>query len=84
MTARIFARHRTFINSRGDEAMGSTWSYADATLTGRQEKVGRFCRKGIRRRILTKWWNWHDSYASNPIDKNCNKVVDASKATLNL
>jgi predicted dithiol-disulfide oxidoreductase (DUF899 family) len=26
-----------FINSRGDEAMGSTWSYLDATPLGRQE-----------------------------------------------
>jgi predicted dithiol-disulfide oxidoreductase (DUF899 family) len=27
-----------FINSRGDEAMGTTWSYLDMTALGRQEK----------------------------------------------
>src|SRR6266536_2995849 len=27
-----------FINSRGDEAMGSTWSYLDVTALGRQEE----------------------------------------------
>ena len=27
-----------FINSRGDEAMGSTWSYLDMTALGRQEE----------------------------------------------
>src|SRR2546428_12598757 len=29
-----------FINSRGDEAMGSTWSYLDLTALGRQEEWG--------------------------------------------
>ena len=28
---------RYFINSRGDEAMGTTWSYLDITPLGRQE-----------------------------------------------
>jgi predicted dithiol-disulfide oxidoreductase (DUF899 family) len=27
-----------FINSRGDEAMGTTWSYLDMTALGRQEE----------------------------------------------
>ena len=27
-----------FINNRGDEAMGSTWSYLDMTALGRQEE----------------------------------------------
>jgi len=27
-----------FINNRGDEAMGSTWSYLDLTALGRQEE----------------------------------------------
>ena len=33
--ARVFRTY--FINNRGDEAMGSTWSYLDATPLGRQE-----------------------------------------------
>src|SRR5262245_60774606 len=32
---RVFRTY--FINSRGDEAMGSTWSYLDMTALGRQE-----------------------------------------------
>jgi predicted dithiol-disulfide oxidoreductase (DUF899 family) len=32
---RVFRTY--FINNRGDEAMGSTWSYLDATPLGRQE-----------------------------------------------
>ena len=33
---RVFRTY--FINNRGDEAMGSTWSYLDATPLGRQEE----------------------------------------------
>src|ERR687892_667893 len=33
---RIFRTY--FVNSRGDEAMGSTWSYLDLTALGRQEQ----------------------------------------------
>ena len=33
---RVFRTY--FINSRGDEAMGSTWSYLDITALGRQEE----------------------------------------------
>jgi predicted dithiol-disulfide oxidoreductase (DUF899 family) len=27
-----------FVNDRGDEAMGSTWTYLDITALGRQEE----------------------------------------------
>ena len=37
---RVFRTY--FINSRGDEAMGTVWSYLDATPLGRQEAVGGF------------------------------------------
>ena len=35
---RVFRTY--FINSRGDEAMGTIWSYLDMTALGRQEDVG--------------------------------------------
>jgi len=36
---------RTYlINSRGDEAMGSTWSYLDMTALGRQGELGGLAR----------------------------------------
>jgi predicted dithiol-disulfide oxidoreductase (DUF899 family) len=72
-----------FINSRGDEAMGSTWSYLDATPLGRQEKW-EDSPEGYPQTDPYKWWNWHDEYATNAVDKRWHNVVDASKATLNL
>ena len=33
---RVFRTY--FINARGDEALGSTWSYLDMTALGRQEE----------------------------------------------
>ena len=39
---RVFRTY--FINSRGDEAMGGTWSYLDMTALGRQEDVGGLAR----------------------------------------
>jgi predicted dithiol-disulfide oxidoreductase (DUF899 family) len=51
-----------FINSRGDEAMGSTWSYLDLTALGRQEKW-EDSPAGYPQTEPYKWWNWHDTYA---------------------
>jgi predicted dithiol-disulfide oxidoreductase (DUF899 family) len=50
-----------FINSRGDEAMGSTWSYLDATALGRQEEW-EDSPEGYPQTAPYQWWNWHDSY----------------------
>jgi predicted dithiol-disulfide oxidoreductase (DUF899 family) len=50
-----------FINSRGDEAMGSTWSYLDATALGRQEEW-EDSPEGYPQSQPYQWWNWHDSY----------------------
>jgi predicted dithiol-disulfide oxidoreductase (DUF899 family) len=50
-----------FINSRGDEAMGSTWSYLDITALGRQENW-EDSPKGYPQTPPYKWWKWHDTY----------------------
>ncbi len=50
-----------FINNRGDEAMGSTWSYLDITALGRQE-VWEDSPAGYPQTPPYKWWNWHDEY----------------------
>ncbi|MEU9987543.1 DUF899 domain-containing protein [Streptomyces sp. NPDC048045] len=50
-----------FINSRGDEAMGSTWSYLDMTALGRQE-TWEDSPDGYPRTPPYAWWNWHDAY----------------------
>ncbi len=56
---RIF---RTYlINDRGDEAMGSTWSYLDLTLLGRQEQW-EDSPEGYPQTPPYQWWNLHDRY----------------------
>jgi predicted dithiol-disulfide oxidoreductase (DUF899 family) len=54
---------RTYlINSRGDEALGSTWSYLDMTALGRQEQW-EDSPEGYPQSPPYEWWNWHDEYA---------------------
>jgi len=54
---RIF---RTYlINNRGDEAMGSTWSYLDMTALGRQE-TWEDSPEGYPQDPPYSWWTWHD------------------------
>jgi predicted dithiol-disulfide oxidoreductase (DUF899 family) len=50
-----------FINSRGDEAMGTVWSYLDMTALGRQE-TWEDSPAGYPQIAPYKWWNWHDNY----------------------
>jgi predicted dithiol-disulfide oxidoreductase (DUF899 family) len=56
---RIFRTY--FINNRGDEAMGTVWSYLDLTALGRQEQW-EDSPAGYPQERMYKWWNWHDSY----------------------
>jgi predicted dithiol-disulfide oxidoreductase (DUF899 family) len=70
-----------FINGRGDEAMGSVWSYLDMTALGRQEE-GEDLPDGYPRTPRYKWWNWHDSYVTDaPVDPEWDKVSEAGEAT---
>jgi predicted dithiol-disulfide oxidoreductase (DUF899 family) len=53
---------RTYlVNSRGDEAMGGTWSYLDITALGRQEEW-EDSPDGYPQTPPYEWWNWHDDY----------------------
>jgi predicted dithiol-disulfide oxidoreductase (DUF899 family) len=56
---RVFRTY--FINNRGDEAIGTTWSYLDITPLGRQE-TWEDSPKGYPQTPPYKWWNWHDNY----------------------
>ncbi len=67
---RIFRTY--FINSRGDEAMGSVWSYLDLTPLGRQENW-EDSPEGYPQTDPYKWWNWHDNYAAE-VSPNSNWV----------
>jgi predicted dithiol-disulfide oxidoreductase (DUF899 family) len=56
---RVFRTY--FINSRGDEAIGTTWSYLDMTALGRQEEW-EDSPDGYPKSRPYQWWKWHDSY----------------------
>ena len=56
---RIFRTY--FVDSRGDEAMGSTWSYLDITALGRQEEW-EDSPDGYPQTPPYRWWNYHDAY----------------------
>jgi predicted dithiol-disulfide oxidoreductase (DUF899 family) len=68
-----------FINKRGDEALGSTWSYLDVTPLGRQEDW-EDSPKGYPQTPPYKWWNWHDEYVAATGDPRWAKVVDSALA----
>ena len=75
---RIF---RTYmINSRGDEAIGTVWSYLDMTALGRQEEWEDL-PEGYPQTRPYKWWNWHDSYVPGAApDQRWVEVSDAGEA----
>jgi predicted dithiol-disulfide oxidoreductase (DUF899 family) len=50
-----------FLNNRGDEAMGGTWSYLDITALGRQEEW-EDSPEGYPQTAPYAWWRWHDEY----------------------
>jgi predicted dithiol-disulfide oxidoreductase (DUF899 family) len=54
---RVF--HTYFIDARGDEALGSTWSYLDMTALGRQEEW-EDSPDGYPQTPPYEWWIWHD------------------------
>jgi predicted dithiol-disulfide oxidoreductase (DUF899 family) len=56
---RVFRTY--FINVRGDEALGSIWSYLDMTALGRQEEW-EDSPEGYPQTSPYAWWNWHDEY----------------------
>ena len=56
---RIFRTY--FVDKRGDEALGTAWSYLDITALGRQEKW-EDSPEGYPQTQPYVWWNLHDEY----------------------
>ncbi len=56
---RVFRTY--FVDNRGDEALGSTWSYLDLAALGRQE-TWEDSPEGYPQSPPYNWWNWHDEY----------------------
>ena len=54
---RVFRTY--FVNGRGDEALGSTFSYLDVTVLGRQEEW-EDSPEGHPQTPPYVWWRWHD------------------------
>jgi predicted dithiol-disulfide oxidoreductase (DUF899 family) len=59
---RVFRTY--YINNRGDEALGNTWSYLDMTALGRQEEW-EDSPDGYPQTPPYQWWNWHDAYEAD-------------------
>lgn len=75
---RVFRTY--FINSRGDEAMGTVWSYLDMTALGRQE-IWEDSPEGYPQERPYKWWNWNDSYVPDAApDAKWDAVSEAGEA----
>jgi predicted dithiol-disulfide oxidoreductase (DUF899 family) len=59
---RVFRTY--FVNNRGDEAMGSTWTYLDITALGRQESW-EDSPEDYPETPPYQWWNYHDAYGQS-------------------
>jgi predicted dithiol-disulfide oxidoreductase (DUF899 family) len=63
---RVFRTY--FLNARGDEALGSVWSFLDLTAFGRQEEW-EDSPEGYPQTPPYEWWNWHDEYANTEVSQ---------------
>jgi predicted dithiol-disulfide oxidoreductase (DUF899 family) len=70
-----------FVNNRGDEALGTIWSFLDRTPLGRQESW-EDSPPGYPQTAPYKWWRWHDTYGQE--DKQWHSVVDNATVLLKL
>lgn len=69
-----------FINGRGDEAIGTVWSYLDLTALGRQE-IWEDSPAGYPQSRPYKWWNWHEQYVPDAaVDPAWDRVSEAGEA----
>jgi len=53
-----------FVNNRGYEVLGNTWSILDMTALGRQEDW-EDSPEGYPQTKPYEWWAWHDSYTEH-------------------
>jgi len=53
-----------FVNARGTEALGTTWSHLDITALGRQEEW-EDSPEGYPQTPAFEWWDYHDRYGES-------------------
>jgi predicted dithiol-disulfide oxidoreductase (DUF899 family) len=76
---RVFRTY--FVNNRGDEALGSTWSYLDLTALGRQEDW-EDAPQDVPQSRAYAWWRRHDEYEADadPWEGRLDEKVALSQA----
>jgi predicted dithiol-disulfide oxidoreductase (DUF899 family) len=75
---RVFRTY--FVNNRGDEVLGNTWSYLDITALGRQEDW-EDSPTGYPQTPPYQWWNWHDQYAAGAApDRRWSDTVESARS----
>ncbi|MEY9904733.1 putative dithiol-disulfide oxidoreductase (DUF899 family) [Catenulispora sp. MAP12-49] len=76
---RVFRTY--FVNHRGDEALGSTWSYLDLSALGRQEEW-EDSPAGYPQTGAYEWWRRHDEYVADvdPWEGTLGERVAAARA----
>jgi predicted dithiol-disulfide oxidoreductase (DUF899 family) len=69
-----------FVNHRGDEALGSTWSYLDLSALGRQEDC-EDSPQGYPQGRAYEWWRRHHEYgsATDPWDGRLDEKMAATR-----
>jgi predicted dithiol-disulfide oxidoreductase (DUF899 family) len=73
---RIFRTY--FTDNRGDEALGTVWSYLDITALGRQE-AWEDSPEGYPQGPAYVWWNLHDEYDDPTIHEAALAAAAASR-----
>jgi len=68
---RVFRTY--FVNWRGDENMGTVWSYLDISALGRQE-TWEDSPEGYPQTPPYEWWNWHDNYDEAELSQQWKEV----------
>jgi predicted dithiol-disulfide oxidoreductase (DUF899 family) len=68
---RVFRTY--FINWRGDENMGTVWSYLDISALGRQE-TWEDSPEGYPQTPPYEWWNWNDNYDEAELSQQWKEV----------
>jgi predicted dithiol-disulfide oxidoreductase (DUF899 family) len=75
---RVFRTY--FVNWRGDEAMGTVWSYLDISALGRQENW-EDSPDGYPQTPPYEWWNWNDNYDEATLSQGWKEVSAQGVAT---
>jgi predicted dithiol-disulfide oxidoreductase (DUF899 family) len=70
-----------FVDKRGDEALGTTWSYLDLTPLGRQEKW-EDSPEGYPQTQAYVWWTYHDAYeGGEPFTHALDAVTESQRGS---